>query len=210
MLQAQAIPQIKQPQTPKADEKILVVQRKNLFAAMPEFTGFHALQDFTTLQTLVSTHQEFHWRRTMEEDPSYKQIIPYLIFEHNNTYFMMRRKTTASEQRLKDKYSLGIGGHIRQEDLTSSNLIDWAQREFHEEVDYKGSLTTTPIGLINDEANAVGQVHIGFVFLLRGDSPNIAIRDEHKEGRLVSLDDCKMVYGDLESWSQFVYDYISR
>ncbi len=192
----------------KVDEKILVVHRKNLFSSMPEFTGFRALRDFTALQTLVSTHQEFHWRKEMEENPDYKQIIPYLVFEYNNTYFLMRRRTTASEQRLKDKYSLGIGGHIRQEDLTSCNLIDWAQREFHEEVNYQGNLVTTPLGLINDESNAVGQVHIGFVFLLRGDSPNIAIRAEHKEGNLVTLEDCKKLYADLESWSQFTYDHI--
>jgi predicted NUDIX family phosphoesterase len=191
-----------------ADEKILVVHRTHLFAITPIFIGFQPLHDFSSLQTLVQLHQEFHWRSTMEDDPSYKQIIPYLVFEHNNSYFLMRRRSTASEQRLKNKYSLGIGGHIRQEDLTSCNLIDWAQREFYEEVSYRGSLTTAPLGLINDESNAVGQVHFGCVFLLRGDSPNIAIRAEHKEGRLVSLEDCKTMYDDLESWSQIVYNHL--
>lgn len=190
------------------NEKILVVQRQHFFGTQPPFLGFQPLTDFSSIQSIVTKHQEFHWRATMEENPTYKQIIPYLVFEHNNTYFLMRRKETASEQRLKNKYSLGIGGHIRQEDLNSNNIIDWAQREFQEEVSYQGNLTTTPLGLINDDSDAVGQVHIGFVFLLRGDSPQIAIRAEHKEGRLVSLEDCKMMYDDLESWSKFVCDYL--
>lgn len=190
-------------------EKILVIKRQSLFEKIPLFSGFQPLTDFTHIQNIISQHQEFNERSTMEEDPTYKQIIPYLVFEHNNRYFLMRRRSTASEQRLKNKYSLGIGGHIRQEDLASKTILDWAQREFHEEVSYNGNLTTTPLGIINDDENAVGQVHIGFVFLLHGDSPEISIRAEHKEGRLVSLEDCKTMHDDLESWSKFVCDYLT-
>lgn len=192
----------------KADEKILVIPRATLFAEIPLFNGFQPVSNFGSLQAFINKNQEFHWRSNMENDPSYKQIIPYLVFEYNKTYFLMRRRSTASEQRLKNKFSLGIGGHIRQEDLTSCNLIDWAQREFHEEVAYQGTLLASPLGLINDDSNAVGQVHLGFVFLLRGNCPDISIRSEHKEGRLVSLDDCKTMYDDLESWSQLVFDYL--
>lgn len=189
-------------------EKILVIQRHHLFRTIKPFSGFCPLTDFANLQSIITNNQEFYERSLMEENPSYKQIIPYLVFEHNNTYFLMQRRSTASEQRLKNKYSLGIGGHIRQEDLTSDTIIDWAQREFHEEVTYQGNITTTPVGLINDDSDAVGQVHLGFVFLLKGDSPLISIKDEHKEGRLISLEDCKTLYDNLESWSKLVFDYI--
>lgn len=195
--------------TPKADEKILVVARKWLFPTTT-FNGFLACNDFESYQLLINQHQEFRWRSEVENDPSYKQIIPYLVFEYNKTFFLMRRRTTASEQRLKDKYSLGIGGHLRQEDLSSNNLFDWAQREFFEEINYEGSVHPIPLGLINDESNSVGQVHIGFVFLLQGTSNNIAIKDEHKEGRLVTLDECLALYENLESWSKFVYDHLKK
>jgi predicted NUDIX family phosphoesterase len=193
---------------PKADEKILVVKRVNLFSTLSLFNGFMPMSDFFTIQTTILQHQEFHWRSTMENDSLYKQIIPYLVFEHNNTYFLMRRKTTASEQRLKDKYSLGIGGHIRQEDVTSNDPIDWACREFHEEVSYQGTFITTPLGLINDDSSAVGQVHIGIVFLLHGNMNQITIRDEHKEGQLVQLNHCATMYDKLEPWSQLVYNHL--
>jgi predicted NUDIX family phosphoesterase len=120
----------------------------------------------------------------------------------------MKRRSTASEQRLKDKYTNGIGGHIRQEDIENTTLFQWAQREFAEEVCYQGNFTVKPIGLINDERDEVGRVHIGFVFLLEGDSDQIAIRAEHKEGYLLSLEECKELYPLMESWSQFVLDYL--
>ncbi len=189
------------------DEKILVIKRELLFAAS-DFQGFLPMRDFRGYQDLIVRHKQFLWRSAMENDPSYKQIIPYLVFRHANTYFLMRRRSSASEARLKDKYSLGIGGHIRQEDMIDASLISWAQREFAEEVDYKGSSTVQPLGLINDDSTAVGQVYIGFVFLLEGDSAQISIKDEHKEGSLLALEHMQSLYKNMETWSQLSFDYL--
>jgi predicted NUDIX family phosphoesterase len=192
----------------KQDEKILVIPRA-IFFAQKMFQGFLPTKDFEHYQNMVMQHQLFLWRSSVENDPSHKQIIPYLIFEYDNTFFVMQRKDTASETRLRNKYSLGIGGHIRQEDLVESSLISWAQREFQEEVSYTGALTVQPIGLINDDSDAVGQVHIGFVFVIHGDNPNIAIKSEHKDGKLLTLDQIQALYPDLEQWSQLVCDYLT-
>jgi predicted NUDIX family phosphoesterase len=192
----------------KNDEKILVVPRKTIFAS-GEFQGFMPLTDFERYQQLILDNQTFLWRSAVEEDPSYKQIIPYLIFNYDDSFFVMQRKETASETRLKSKYSLGIGGHIRQEDLTHASLISWAQREFDEEVSYTGTRTVIPLGLINDDSNDVGKVHLGFVFLIQGNNANIAIKDEHKEGTLQTLDQIQQLYPHLEQWSQLVFDYLS-
>jgi len=192
-----------------SDEKILVVKREILFSAA-EFQGFLPLDDFGSYQQLIKQHQKFLWRSAMETDPSYKQIIPYLIFCHNDHYFLMQRKKTASETRLKNKHSLGIGGHIREEDMDGATLIDWAQREFHEEVAYTGGLSITALGLINDDSNDVGQVHIGFAFLLQGDSPNIAIKSELKEGKLLTLDAMQPLYNSMEHWSQLIVNFLKN
>lgn len=188
----------------KKDEEILVVQRKHIFSVIEPFTGFLPVHDFAKLQQSLAPYHEFHWRSVMESDILYKQIIPYLIFEHNKQFFVMKRRENASEARLQNKYSLGIGGHIRQADITSGNILDWACREFHEEVDYSGNFNAVPLGMINDESNSVGQVHIGFVFLLRGDSPCISIKSEHKEGYLIDMQGCKYRFNELESWSQMI------
>jgi len=192
----------------KQDEKILVVPREKI---IPK-EGFHGIKavSFDACLKTINQEKQFLWRSKMEQDPSYKQIIPYLVFTHQDKYFLMQRKGTASEQRLKNKYSLGIGGHIRQEDMTSNSIFDWARREFHEEVNYAGKLEIEPIGLLNDDTNAVGQVHLGLVLLLKGDSGAISVRSELKNGQLASLQDCELLFDSLESWSQEVFKFLKK
>jgi len=189
------VPQIK-------DELILVVKRAHLFA-QEVFQGF-ARVDFKTYLDTVHRHKEFKPRAQMEQDPDYKQIIPYLIFEHAGKYFLMQRHKKASEQRLQSKYSLGIGGHIRQEDIHSEDIFTWAEREFHEEVNFKGKLTITPLGIINDDSNAVGQVHIGFVLLLQGDSADISVKSELQSGEMLTKEECQLFYDRMEPWTQLL------
>lgn len=188
------------------DELILVIKRTDLFPA-DAWQGLRQV-NFDPYLELIKTKQQFLPRSLMENDPTYKQIIPYLIFQHEDKFFLMQRQAKASETRLQNKYSLGIGGHIRQEDMDGATLFDWARREFHEEVEYQGTLEIEPLGILNDDSNAVGQVHIGFVLLLKGDSPNISIKSELKSGQLITLADCAAYGPHLESWSALVFDQL--
>ncbi len=190
----------------KEDEKILVVERKKLFGD-EEFNGIKKI-DLDFYQNLIEKNKEFLWRSKMETDTNYKQIIPYLIFTFDDKLFLMKRRSNASDTRLQDKYSLGIGGHIREDDIQENSIFDWAKREFEEEVNYSGDFEFEPIGLLNDDTNSVGRVHTGFVFLLKGNSDQISIRDEHKEGKLLTLVQCEEFYEKMESWSQMVFDYL--
>jgi len=190
-------------------EEILVVKRSVLFP-QTAWQGIKTV-DFATLLPLIARNQEFHPRFLMETDPTYKQVIPYLIFTHAGRYFLMQRHKQASEARLQSKLSLGIGGHIRKEDMTStSNIVEWAAREFHEEVNYAGTLEIEPIGILNDDSNDVGKVHVGFVLLLHGDSDEISIRSELQSGELVSLTECLEKKDRMETWSQMVLDWLSK
>lgn len=190
----------------KLDELILVVKTSALFSgAAPQ--GIHPV-DFEELLALINQNKEFHPRSLMEINPEFKQIIPYLVFTHNDQYFLMQRSATASETRLQNNYSLGIGGHVRQEDLTGKTLFDWAEREFNEEITYTGALECEPIGILNDDSNDVGKVHLGLVMLLHGDSSNIAIRSELKSGKLVPLEECMLLHKDMESWSKIVLKFL--
>lgn len=192
----------------KEDEKVLVVEREKLFSERI----IHGIKeiDFDFYKKLIEKNKKFLWRSEVEIDPSYKQIIPYLIFKFENKLFLMRRKNNSSDVRLQNKYSLGIGGHIKQTDIANNDIFDWARREFKEEVEFSGNFKFRPIGLLNDESNFVGQVHTGFVFLLESDSDKIKIRDEHQEGYLRTLEECKKVYSSMESWSQMVFDYLYK
>lgn len=191
----------------KRDEQILVVKRTALFSEVEPWHGMNS-SVFETLFKVVEQQQEFHPRSLMEIDPTYKQIIPYLVFKHEDTYFLMQRQAKASEQRLKSKYTLGIGGHIRQEDLTNSGIMGWAEREFDEEVNYTSSYTVTPLGVLNDDTDTVGQVHIGFVLLVEGNSGNISVKSELKSGELFTLEECETFYASMEGWSQKVFNLL--
>lgn len=199
-------------QTLSPDESILVVKRTHLFGSEP-CKGFK-LGNLDFLR-IIQTHKEFLPRQLMENDPTYKQIIPYLIFTHNDRYFLMQRSDSSRETRLHNKLTLGIGGHVRQTDVTNHpddtpDIFAWAKREFEEEIDYRGTYTVCSLGIVNDDSTPVSQVHVGLVLLLEGDSDQIQIKSELKSGKLVSLTECQKYYQHLETWSQLVLDFLVR
>lgn len=196
----------KQTETSKHDELILVVKRQHLFPEQA-FNGLRAM-DMNACMKTITENQDFQPRGIMETDTRYKQIIPYCVFQHGDKYFFMQRAGKASEQRLQNKFSFGIGGHIRQEDMDGATIFDWAKREFHEEINYNGNLTVEPLGLLNDDTNEVGKVHIGLVLLLKGDSSEISIKSELQNGQLLTLKQCAPYLKHMESWSKIVYAFL--
>jgi len=193
----------------KVDEKILVVPREDMFTH-GYIDGFLPVTDFLKYEDMIREKGQFQWRSAMEENADYKQIIPYLIFKYNEMYFLMQRRAPASEQRLQNKCTMGIGGHLREEDMAEQSIVQWAQREFHEEINYADKLTITPLGIINDDSDLVGKVHIGFVYLLEGVSPTISIKSELKNGALMPLADIVTKSDKLESWSKMVLPYLQN
>ena len=193
-------------QVAKKDENILVVKRDYLFPS-ETWQGIVKPKDNLFVEIILA-RKEFLPRSLMEYDFSYKQIIPYLVFRFEDKYFLMQRKSKASEKRLRSKYSFGIGGHIRQEDIMDANIASWARREFHEEVEYKGNFGIEFLGILNDDSNDVGKVHVGFVYILDGDSCDISVKDELQSGQLLTLDECFDYYDQMESWSKMVFDFL--
>ena len=188
-------------------ENILVVKRNDLFSTHTAFDGLRK-EPLNDMLSVISEKKEFLPRPAMEVDPTYKQIIPYLVFNYENKYFLMQRQSKASEQRLKNKYTLGIGGHIRHEDMQTESIFDWSQREFDEEVCYTGAVSFEPLGVLNDDTNDVGQVHLGLVLLVKGEHGDISVKSELKSGTMLTLDEMKSHYDDMESWSQTVYHFL--
>lgn len=157
---------------------------------------------------LIYKKHKFMRRGDAEEDPSWKQIIPYMFFENGGDIFLMQRKGDHTDSRLADKFSLGVGGHINKEDIRGKDLMDWARREFEEEVDFRGSYKTEFVGILNHDANDVGMVHAGLVIRVKGDADGISVKDEHKTGKLVSLSEVGRNYARMETWSQIIYDFL--
>lgn len=185
------------------EEHILVVKRTDLFP-QEAFQGLQPFESKEWIQTILDKKQ-FLPRSLMEIDPTYKQIIPYLVFMHEDKVFVMQRQAKASETRLQGKVTLGIGGHIREEDMAESDISAWARREFHEEVVYNDDFTIEPLGMINDDSNDVGKVHVGFVYILRGTTSHITVQEELQSGVLMTIQECEQLYDRMETWSQIVF-----
>jgi predicted NUDIX family phosphoesterase len=187
-------------------EQVLCVKREDMF---PDgaWHGFVS-QDLDRHQAVIRELHFFMPRDAVENDPAYQQIIPYVVFRHDPHYFLTHRLRASSEKRLRKQYSLGIGGHINPGDLEAGDpILDGLKREWSEEVVYDGRFEAQLIGLLNDDSSPVSKVHLGVVFLVDGDSPNISIRETDKlAGELLTLDEMRIYYLGMESWSQMVYD----
>jgi predicted NUDIX family phosphoesterase len=193
-----------------ASEQVLCVRREDIF---PDGAWHGFVSDrLEERQAVIREHHFFMARAKVEDDPNYQQIIPYVVFRHGDRYFLTHRLRASSEKRLRKQYSLGLGGHINPGDLEAGDPIqDGLKREWEEEVIYDGSFETKLIGLLNDESSPVSKVHLGVVFLVDGDTPNIAIRETEKlAGELLTLDEMRIYYLGMESWSQMVYDRLAR
>lgn len=192
-------------------ENILVVPTSELFfeGAWQGLRGTDEL-DLQAYLDVIQDRCLFLLRPEMEQNLNYKQIIPYLVFKYQDKYFLMQRGGQASESRLRSKFSFGIGGHIREDDMQGTSIFDWARREFAEEVDYQGKLEVSMLGILNDDSNDVGKVHLGLVMLLVGDSDKIAVKSELKSGELLTIDECEPFEAQMENWSKLVFTALKK
>lgn len=190
-----------------ADEKVLVVPRA-LFDEIGSFQGL-CLEPQKYLPAFLNPNNNFFLARDdAEDDPSYKQIIPYAIFHHQGRFLHYVRGGGGGEKRLASKGSIGIGGHINSEDADQASLDKdtysvGVEREVNEEINLTGTHTQRIVALINDDSNEVGAVHLGVVHLFDLDSadvtPNEAVIEELQ---FLSPAELQSRHDALESWSQ--------
>lgn len=113
----------------------------------------------------------FIQRGSAENDPSQKQIIPYIMLQSKDFKKTAVYQRNGSEKRLHDLWSLGIGGHINPVDVTDNNdafeqiLLTGMQRELDEELlKVPGKDQAEFLGVISEDITDVGKVHLGVVF----------------------------------------------
>ena len=197
----------------KDDEQVLVIKSEILFKD-GIWQGLKT-DNLDYYIDLIKNNCEFKRRGNVENDPSFQQIIPYIVFNFANKYFIYKYLPKAGEPRLVDTYQLGVGGHINLVDGENGNILEAGMmREWSEEVDYRGNFIEKKlVGVLNDDTNPVEQVHLGLVYNFVGDSPEISIKETDKmEGRLVDLTDIGDYIKDNPGiWVQLVYrDYLKK
>lgn len=193
-----------------AVEHVLVVPTL-LFHELGYFQGFHGNVDRYLSTLLDPAHTSFRPRNEVEEDPSYKQLIPYCIFRHEGRIFSYRRGKKGGEGRLHSKRSVGIGGHISSTDrLHGDRRYDEAMhREISEEVYLDSGYTDRCVGLINDDETPVGRVHLGIVHIFDLDSAKVLPREESiLETGFAEPAELIRVRDEFETWSQICLDHL--
>lgn len=191
------------------EEHILVVPEP-VINEIGQVDGFEADVDRFLGPILASDQLSFQPRGPMETDPSFKQLIPYVLLQWTNEQgevmlFTYTRGGGSGEKRLHAKRSVGIGGHISQEDAVdgADPYTTGMQREIAEEIKLDSGYTGTREGLLYDPSNDVGKVHLGVVHRFILESPNVeSNEDDLAEGGFVSVADLKQDMDRLETWSQ--------
>lgn len=179
-----------------------------------KFVELYQLQGFTTrvksFESLINDHSFFRDRYEVENDLSLKQIITYGLIRYNNRYFSYQRKSR-NESRLNALYSIGVGGHVEALDKKSdiSTLYASIRREVQEEITVTSLVSNRLIGIINDDSNDVGKVHVGAVFLIDVNTKAIFPKEESLINcDFYNLDDLKRSQANYENWSQICIDYL--
>ena len=184
-------------------EKVLVVKTDKLAKYISGKTGL-LTADREEMLDIIVNHHEFMDRPAAEEDPSYKQIIPYVVLTQKGRVFSTRRLNKGGESRLHGKLSIGIGGHINPVDETDrrSVLMKGLERELDEEVYIQRRGQLVPRGFINDDGNGVGAVHLGLCFSMEVEGEVSVKETEKLSGAWLSLQELKSEYDNMETWSQ--------
>lgn len=194
-----------------AEEQVLVLPTSE-FRALGHFQGFSTDLDTYLPAILESQQLSYRPRSEMEQDPGFKQLIPYVLVRYTDEggtphLFQYKRGGGQGEKRLHAKRSVGIGGHISTLDASAGTAHDvyreGMRRELDEEVAIETSYTDQLVGLINDDDTPVGQVHLGIVHLYDVERPQVEPREaDILDAGFQPIEQLLAELDQFETWSE--------
>jgi predicted NUDIX family phosphoesterase len=197
-------------------EELVLVFPKQLLVDLGDFHGIQLEPSRYVNAILNGGQTRFMPRSQAEENPEFKQIIPYVLIRQGDRWLHYVRGKASGEKRLVAKGSIGVGGHINPED---QSLFDSGrdfynravQRELHEELRTDGVFRTRIVALLNDDSTPVGKVHLGVVHVCDLTHENVS-RGEASltELRFLAMHELHNRREQLETWSQFCLDHLER
>ena len=206
-------------------ERVLVIPAINYFKS--EFlSNTDNKSNLLWTKDVINTEGKFIDRNIAEEDPSYLQIIPYIVLFNlsKDEIFVYKRLKKGTEARLRNLYSIGVGGHIdyKEDYIDYSDITtNWesvkvgAQRELTDEVyiSERGDGKNKELNieytntLIYDPSNAVGQVHLGILCRCDIDKRTVSVKETHKlEGSVMPIEKAHAMKEYMETWSQIALE----
>jgi predicted NUDIX family phosphoesterase len=193
-------------------EQVLVVPT-SLFHELGHFQGFQPDTERYLSTLLDPAWTSYRPRNEVEEDPGFKQLIPYCIFRHGGEVFHYTRGKLQGEGRLHSKRSIGIGGHISSDDCRAESCVyrEAMRREIEEEVFLETGFTERCLGLINDDESEVGRVHLGIVHVFDLEAPKVRPREESIiQTGFANPAELARDRDRFETWSQICLDHLTR
>ena len=156
----------------------------------------------------------FRKRSELEENPSFKQIIPYAIISNKESFYLFTRTSGQTEVRLHNKLHLGVGGHMnpsRSKEPGEQYVVNELKREFFEEVYLLHGCLIEDIefiGFINDDSIPVGRVHLGLLYNIHVSNKYVVINEPDKmSADWIDKTDLVKYYEQMETWTKIAIDY---
>jgi predicted NUDIX family phosphoesterase len=193
-----------------AAERVLVVPTQR-FHELGVFQGFCADVRRYLPALLDPQYLSYRPRSLVETDPSFKQLIPYVVLRWRDQVFHYTRGKRATETRLQALRSIGVGGHISQGDqaLFEDSYRSAMFREVAEEVVLDTPYEERCLGLINDDSTPVGQVHLGIVHMFELAEPKARRREQAlTQAGFAAIQELLGRRDQFETWSQIVLDVL--
>lgn len=163
-----------------------------------------------------------------ERTPTLKQVIPYTLVARGDDILLLRRTKGGGDARLHDKLTIGVGGHVNPVDAfpqgssggsDAERILDplpaATRREvMEEELTVTGATHLVPVGLINDDSNPVGAVHVGFVQVLHLQGGDAQVREtDQLRGEFVpasTLRERLEEGANFETWSSLIVPHLDQ
>jgi len=193
-----------------SNTNILVIERKHIPEPILKH-GFNPASESMVKTILENPKLMFIERNLAENDPNYKQLIPYVVFQSPKGFFNYQRGKTSSETRLRLLRSLGVGGHIEKQDgdIGQNCYLKGLWRELEEEVGVAPSNNIKLLGFINDDTNEVGKVHLGIVHLYQMETSNLESQEHNLiDCKFSNMLEIKETEESFETWSRLLLPYL--
>jgi len=193
------------------DERVLCIPAAH-YERLGPFLGFRTADEDYRRALLDPAAYSFRPRSEVETDPRFKQLIPYVVLRYGDELFHYRRGKAGTEKRLQSLRSVGIGGHISEEDAAggADPYRTGRNREVTEEVAIGEAYSESLLGFIHDDRTPVGSVHLGVVHLFELETRDVVPREDSlAEPGFASLQTLILQRSDFETWSQFAFDALT-
>lgn len=200
----------------KLEELVFAVPTGILWKILPYNANGFIKGDSGALNRIVE-NGVFRRRSELEDDPAFKQIIPYGIISHLDSFYLFTRKTGQVEKRLHHKLHLGVGGHmnpVKTEMQGEQYPLHELKRELFEEVNLLNDCKIEEIkfhGFINDDSIPVSRVHLGLLYNIRLSAHHISVKETDKmSARWINKAAVAGIYDEMETWTRIAVDYFIK